>query len=118
MLGPICSLRPVNGGISDQPPQVFSLIRVIAVCGTWCNVPLMMSLISLLLVAVNPVALRMAKTLWSFGHSECSRVKHGLNNLFACCSSFSAVEHVNGGHSDQTTQVFSLICHCCRWHMV
>ena len=22
----------------------------------------------------NPIALRMAKTLWSFGHSECSRV--------------------------------------------
>ena len=25
---------------------------------------------------VNPIALRMAKTLWSFGHSECNRVKH------------------------------------------
>ena len=24
---------------------------------------------------VNPIALRMAKTLWSFGCSECSRVK-------------------------------------------
>ena len=24
---------------------------------------------------VNPIALRMAKTLWSFGHSECNRVK-------------------------------------------
>ena len=23
----------------------------------------------------NPIALRMAKTLWSFGHSECYRVK-------------------------------------------
>ena len=23
----------------------------------------------------NPVALRTAKTLWSFGHSECNRVK-------------------------------------------
>ena len=23
----------------------------------------------------NPIALRMAKTLWSFGHSECKRVK-------------------------------------------
>ena len=26
-------------------------------------------------VLFNPVALRTAKTLWSFGHSECSRVK-------------------------------------------
>lgn len=24
---------------------------------------------------VNPFALRMTKTLWSFGHSECTRVK-------------------------------------------
>ena len=24
---------------------------------------------------VSPIALRMAKTLWSFGHSECNRVK-------------------------------------------
>ena len=24
---------------------------------------------------LNPVALRMAKTLWSFDHSECNRVK-------------------------------------------
>ena len=23
----------------------------------------------------NPIALRMAKTVWSFGHSECNRVK-------------------------------------------
>ena len=23
----------------------------------------------------NPIALRMAKTLWSFGHSECNRVR-------------------------------------------
>ena len=27
---------------------------------------------------VNPVALRAAKTLWSFGHSECNRVKANL----------------------------------------
>ena len=24
--------------------------------------------------SINPVALQMAKTLWSFGHSECNRV--------------------------------------------
>ena len=24
---------------------------------------------------LNPIALRMAKTLWSFGHSECNMVK-------------------------------------------
>ena len=29
---------------------------------------------------INPVALRMAKTLWSFGHSDCNRV-NGLNNV-------------------------------------
>ena len=26
-------------------------------------------------VHLNPIALRKAKTLWSFGHSECDRVK-------------------------------------------
>ena len=26
-------------------------------------------------VGFNPIALRMAKTLWSFGHSECNRDK-------------------------------------------
>ena len=25
---------------------------------------------------INPITLRMAKTLWSFGHSECNRVKY------------------------------------------
>ena len=30
--------------------------------------------------ALNPIALRTAKTLWSFGHSECNRVK-GMNLL-------------------------------------
>ena len=28
------------------------------------------------LVHFNPIALRTAKTLWSFGRSECNRVKH------------------------------------------
>ena len=27
-------------------------------------------------VSCNTIALRMAKTLWSFGHSECNKVKH------------------------------------------
>ena len=27
---------------------------------------------------LNPIALRMAKTLWSFGHSECNRVKGNM----------------------------------------
>ena len=26
-------------------------------------------------IKINPIALRMAKTLWCFGHSECNRVK-------------------------------------------
>ena len=26
-------------------------------------------------IIMSPIALRMAKTLWSFGHSECNRVK-------------------------------------------
>ena len=30
---------------------------------------------SKLVVIINPIALRMAKTLWSFGCFECSRVK-------------------------------------------
>ena len=29
----------------------------------------------LILEIINPIALRMAKTLWSFGRSECNRVK-------------------------------------------
>ena len=28
------------------------------------------------LSSFNPIALRMAKTLWSFGRSECSRIKN------------------------------------------
>ena len=31
----------------------------------------------------NPVALRMAKTLWSFGHSECNRVKESNSAIFS-----------------------------------
>ena len=27
-------------------------------------------------LALGPIALRKAKTLWSFGHSECNRLKH------------------------------------------
>ena len=37
-------------------------------------------------VTFNPIALRMAKTLWSFGHSECNRVKERVlfpSNMFA-----------------------------------
>ena len=32
-----------------------------------------------LLQKCNPIALRRSKTLWSFGHSECSRVKVWLH---------------------------------------
>ena len=28
---------------------------------------------------LNPTALRTAKTLWSFGHSECNRVKNCIS---------------------------------------
>ena len=28
---------------------------------------------------LNPIALKMVKTLWSFGHSECNRVKDQLD---------------------------------------
>ena len=28
---------------------------------------------------INPIALKMAKTLWSFGHSECNRVKGNIH---------------------------------------
>ena len=31
---------------------------------------------------VNPIALRTAKTLWSFGYSECSRVNAALVYIF------------------------------------
>ena len=33
----------------------------------------------------NPVAVRMAKTLWSFGHSEYGRVKGGNSGIFYFC---------------------------------
>ena len=35
-----------------------------------------------LAVHINPRVLRMAKTLWSFGHIECSRVKCVVINRF------------------------------------
>ena len=35
---------------------------------------------------LNPIALRMAKTLWSFGHSECNRVKLYRFNFFVVLS--------------------------------
>ena len=42
----------------------------------------------------NPIALRMAKTLQSFAHSECSRVKHGhqacINSLF--CTGYCFIQ--------------------------
>ena len=31
---------------------------------------------------VNPFALRTAKTLWSFGHSECNRINLAIRQLF------------------------------------
>ena len=37
----------------------------------------------------NPIALKMAKTLWSFGHFECNRVNKKISNtdtLTDCCS--------------------------------
>ena len=37
--------------------------------------PVVQSIISLTKMLVNPNALIMAKTLWSFGQSECNRVK-------------------------------------------
>ena len=33
----------------------------------------------------NPFALSMAKTLWSFGHSECKRVKLCLQTFITPC---------------------------------
>ena len=33
------------------------------------------------LTTVNPTALRTAKTLWSFGHSECNRVNFNSENF-------------------------------------
>ena len=38
---------------------------------------------------LNPVALRMARTLWSFGDSECNRVK-----ILKCCISADEVAPV------------------------
>ena len=49
--------------------------------------------ISSLSMHLNSIALRMAKTLWSFGHSECSRVKNveqiaflKLTKMYVFCS--------------------------------
>ena len=34
---------------------------------------------------IDPIALKMAKTLWSFGHSECNRVKfYSSQNQLGC----------------------------------
>ena len=35
----------------------------------------------------NPIALRMAKTLWSFGRSECNRVNHTMT-LYSLCQPY------------------------------
>ena len=37
---------------------------------------------------LNPIALRTAKTLWSFGHSECNKVKRVKSRL--CWNGFVA----------------------------
>ena len=34
---------------------------------------------------VNPIALRTAKTLWSFGLSECSRIMYVKYKVFSVC---------------------------------
>ena len=41
---------------------------------------------------INPVALRMARTVYNFGYSECSRVKHWPTDLKVLGSS-----HICGG---------------------
>ena len=41
-----------------------------------------MVVIIVLLEVFIPFALRRAKTLWSFGHSECNRDKHKRLNMF------------------------------------
>ena len=44
------------------------------------------------IVRLNPIALRMAKTLWSFGHSECNWVKvYDYTSMFFC--------HVTNGNN-------------------
>ena len=38
-----------------------------------CSESLLFAFAILTILLFNPIALRMAKTLWSFGHSECIR---------------------------------------------
>ena len=56
-------------------------------------------------ININPIALRMAKTLWSFGHSDCNRVKgdSDCNRVKAtgCCISVC-----NYGHNNQTPMLY------------
>ena len=42
------------------------------------TIPLMKSLLGIPIRGLNPIALRMAKTQWSFGHSEFNRVNNGI----------------------------------------
>ena len=46
----------------------------------------------------NPTALRTAKTLWSFGHSECNRVK--LSKLKIIAKLAHGVEPYEEAHSE------------------
>ena len=39
----------------------------------------------------NPIALRMAKTLWSFGHSECNSVHSECNSVHRVLAILSAI---------------------------
>ena len=49
-------------------------------------------------LSLNPIALRTAKTPWSFGRSECNRVKS------------LTFTHANSTGSDQTGRMPRLIC--------
>ena len=53
-------------------------------------------------MVLNPLALRAAKTLWSFGHSECKRVKVIYHHIFLfyegrqlCDFLFASLDDIN-----------------------
>ena len=70
------SVQSRNDSVTIQPPedQDLDLIEVKKEREDNSGKILQKHWVALENTDLNPVALRMAKTLWSFGHSECSRV--------------------------------------------
>ena len=60
---------------------------------------------------LNPTALRVAKTLWSFGHSECNGVIENISPMEEFFSVFQKLTSIEKGGTEKMTKVLPLIVH-------